>query len=167
MSEELAYTPERARHDPVERIPDAERIVDADGGIADPYRVVGLLAGMERRGKITREMRFAGDEFTRMFAEAHHEGIKAADMSRPYVDGGKKIASSTGPESARRYVRNRLIKLGYDSLAASITWHVLGLQHPIRIWCAIQAQNGRRVDPHKAAEILISALSTLVGRKTT
>src|SRR5215470_4469683 len=96
-------TPERAARGDVER---AERpVISEPGEYTPPHIVVTLLADMQRRGTISEDERLAGERFATWFRLAEMDQLRAADMARPYVDGGGKILGlSSKAERAREEI---------------------------------------------------------------
>lgn len=176
----LAPTPERRQHDRIVREAGeikgnngksigAKGVVDSDGGIGRPYRVVDTLALMERRGTISAEMRAAGEEFRDDFALGRLDALKAADMERA------GLASGSGPyaglsighraELARTRVWASIRKCGgIGSPGGSCIWHVLGWGMSLSEWAQTQGWAGRFVSREAAGGILAAALGTLVEK---
>lgn len=152
----------RKQHGRVERAigEDGAQIVDAEGNIGDPYRGLSMLEQWERAGRISREMRMAGDKFHEVFQLACLDPLYAADMSR--VGGSPAPAKHRGSILARDDVRDALAALGGpDTPAACGAWFVLGCEFSIREWAIREGWRGRVVDQKVAAGILIGCLGTL------
>jgi hypothetical protein len=157
-------TPERRRHDPVERLDRA--IADTAGHPARPYRALDTLMVMERRGSITAGMRQAGEDFRARFALAQLDPLRAIDVARLRFDraGGRSERTAPGLriETARRAVWAALQAVGgIASPAGSCLWHVLGWQRTLKEWAAEQGWAGRRVSQEAASGILVAALGAL------
>jgi hypothetical protein len=128
---------ERNVHDKIERF---ENAISDDRGIPSrPYRVVDILAKMERSGKITPAMRQAGDDFRSTFNRAQLDPLKAADYSRPMVSGRR---ASDGPGSAIERARDTTWRAlcavgGIGSPGGSCLWHVVGWERPLKEWATV------------------------------
>jgi hypothetical protein len=146
------------RHEPVERV--HEQIADANGDIGNPWCVIGLLTRWERAGRISAEMRQAGDEFHRLFRRACLDDLRAADLSRPGGCGSRE--RHRGSVYAQDEITRALRALGgFSSPLGSSAWFVIGCEFSIRDWAARGIWNGRPVDQKVAAGILIGALGGL------
>lgn len=157
MSEEHAIppTPERAQHDPVDALD--QTIADDLGNISRPWRVRDILMSLEVRGAITAEMRQAGEDFRLHFRNAQLDGLRAADVSRPIVSGGRHQDHRLENRMARRFLDDARVLLGGNvSPMWSIMQDVIGRELPIRKWC-----EGRPYRPEEATGILIAALSRI------
>jgi hypothetical protein len=133
---------------------------DSDGGIAVPFERLSTLRLLEARGVISAIEARAGERFNFLFQRGNLDGLRAADMSREPVSGGR-MAGDLPPsaERSRKRIADAMAALGgHGSLAASVIWHVVGLEWPTRRW-AISTQ--RRQD--QATGILIGALSALAA----
>jgi hypothetical protein len=157
---QVTPTPERMRRG-VELIDRA--IADEDGRPSQPYRSIDILAALERRGAINAEMRTAGEEFQELFRLAQLDPLKAADMSRPYVDSfGNIPAIGSRIEKARESVWKTILTLGGSNApGASCIWHVLGWGMTLSEWAIEQGWRGKRVSPAAAPMVLITALGVL------
>jgi len=160
---EAGPTPERRRHDPVERVERA--IPDAAGYPARPYRSLDTLVVMERRGSITTGMRQAGEDFRARFAVAQLDPLRAVDLRRLRFDGDsrpEREAPGLRIELARRAVWVAIQAVGgIASPAGSCLWHVLGWQRTLKEWAVEQGWAGRRVSQEAASGILVAALGAL------
>lgn len=161
---ESGPTPERWRHDPVERLDRA--IPDAAGQPARPYRALDTLSVMERRGSITAGMRQAGEDFRARFALAQLDPLRAINLARLRFDhdGFRPDRALPGLriETARRAVWAAIQAVGgIASPAGSCLWHVLGWQRTLKEWAAEQGWAGRRVSQEAASGILVAALGAL------
>src|SRR5262252_4423600 len=161
---DVAPTPERRSHDPIERLERA--LGDSSGRPARPYRAVDTLAIMERRGTITAGMRQAGEDFRARFATAQLDPLSAYDLSRPRIDrrSGLRSGDELGLriEKAREAVwRAILVVGGLNSAGGSCLWHVLGWERSLKEWALERGWSGRRVSQEAASGILIAAPGTL------
>lgn len=148
----------RRQHDPVERVSD--QIADAAGNIGNPWRAIGVLAAMERRGTITAGMRAAGDRFHELFVLAHLEPLHAADMSRVgYSSNGSAFRGNIGAADAINAALNVLG--GHSAVAACCAWFVLGCEYSLRQWASREGWRGRPLQAHAASGILIASLGVL------
>ncbi len=160
MADDRVIKPSRFRkqHGPVARV--AEQVVDAYGAIGDPWRGLNLLEQWEHSGRISREMRAAGDKFNEDFQRACLDPIHAADMSR--IGGARGPVTHMGCIRARDRVRDALAALGGpESPAGCGAWFVLGCEFSIRQWAEREGWRGRMIDKDVATGILIGALGTL------
>lgn len=148
----------RKQHGRVEAVND--QMQDVDGNIGAPYRGIGLLDEWERSGKITREMRQAGDKFHENFHLACLDPIQAADMAR--IGGSPGPMKHRGSIDARDAIRGALAALGGpESQSGCGAWYVLGCELSIRQWVERESWRGRRLNQHAAAGIMIGVLDTL------
>jgi len=153
-----APTPQRYRHDRVTR--DSETLADSDGAIGLPFRVEGLLGRLERHGDITASQRHAGEEFARLFALAHLDPIRAADVLRGERTGS--AATSHGSERARRRVLAALDALGGQaSPCGTCAWFVLGCEMTVTAWAMREGWGGRPLSREVAKGTLIGSLGVL------
>jgi hypothetical protein len=151
-------TPQRHQHDRVTR--DAETLADAAGSIGLPYRVESLLGRLERHGDITAAQRHAGEEFGRLFALAHLDPIRAADMA--HGDRTGSAAANHGSERARRRVLTALDALGgQGSPCGSAAWFILGCEYSVRAWALREGWGGKPLREHVAKGTLIGTLGVL------
>lgn len=169
-SGDLAPTPERGGHDPIERVERA--IGDSSGRPARPYRAVDTLAVMERRGSITPGMRQAGEDFRARFKTAQLDPLRAFDISQPMGSRDSNAAFRNEPSSqierAREAVWRAILAVGgLGSAGGSCLWHVLGWERSLKEWALEQGWRGRRVSQEAAAGILIAALGALEAHFTT
>lgn len=150
--------PERLQHDRVTR--DAETLADSDGAIGLPWRVESLLGRLERHGDIGSRERVAGEEFARLFALAHLDPLRAADVLRG--ERGGSAACGHGSERARRRIGVILDALGgINSPGGACAWHVLGCEKSLRHFAIRQGWNGRALRPEVAKGTLIVTLGVL------
>ena len=137
-----------------------ETVVDDDGGIGMPLLRLGTLTRLEHRGTITRAEAEAGERFHLLFQNGGLDGLKAADMARVSAAGG--MAGDRIPpshERCRARVAAAMAALGGNgSIAASIAWHVVGLEWSVNRWATA---TGRPAD--RACGVLCAALSLLAA----
>lgn len=159
-SDVMAPTPERAQHDPIERV--GKQILDADGNIGNPFRTVDVLAIMVRRGTITPAMQKAGTEFRDDFDLGQMHGLRAAPLVR--LGGGSQgDAIAVAQQHARTRVAQALtIAGGRTSPAGSCMWHVLGEGMHIKEWAMREGWHGRPLQQETASGILVASLGMLV-----
>jgi hypothetical protein len=122
----VAPTRERQQHDKVERID--KPIADGAGGVARSYRVVDILAAMERRGSITAGTRLAGETFRQKFTAAHLASLHAANLHR-----SARGQHGSGPTermiAAREVVWRAICAVGrLASVDGSCLWQVVGFE---------------------------------------
>jgi hypothetical protein len=158
--EHIRPTPERYKHSGVEILDRA--IADDEGRPSQPYRSIDILQLLERRGVITHGMWLAGDRFRTSFRRAQLDPLKAADMARPVISGGKPQLPMTSTENARESVWRAILAVGgLNSAGGSCIWHVIGWERTLKEWALEQGWNGRRVSQDAARGILIASLGTL------
>jgi hypothetical protein len=163
-TEIIAPTPERHRHNQIEILDEVVtyRLDDVAERTVSVPRTIDLLADMERRGKISTEMRQGGDDFRAAFHRAHQDNLHACDPARPFVSG-LRVESIGGSVQARESVNSALDMLGgRTSEAGSIILHVVGLEMTLKQWAIMRsAQRLRYVSEKLASGILIGALCPL------
>lgn len=136
------------------------QIVDSAGNIGAPYRGLTLLDEWERSGRITPEMRQAGDEFHRLFRLACLDPLQAADMSRAGGCGARDMHRGSVYAGGQVYDALRALG-GFSSPLGSSAWFVIGCEFSLRQWAERGLWSGRPVDQKVAAGILIGALGGL------
>lgn len=162
-SDLIAPTQERAQHDAIELV---DRIDDVDGVISRPHRSIDILAAMERRGTITREMRAAGEEFRSRFNIAHLHGVQAMDLTKPMVENGsyRHQPARSAVESAKTDVWRAVMAVGGPgSPAGSCLWHCVGWELSLKDWALQRGWSGRTTSEKAASGILVAALGVLEG----
>jgi hypothetical protein len=135
-------------------------IADDAGNISMPLLRLPLLARLEQRGTITRAEAEAGERFHSLFQHAGLDGLRAADMTRvPTAIGAVPGDISPSNERCRARIAAAVAALGgKGSIAASIAWHVCGLEWSVRRW-AIATRRPQDL----ACGILIAALGVLAA----
>lgn len=155
MNLAIKPSPARTQHDRVERV-EGRELIDTEGQVATPWRVVPILQTMARRQAITEDMRRAGEEFATLFRLAQLDGLRCASLMRA---SGAATAIVSGNERARKAVNTAIASLGGGRApAASCVWHVLGLEWSLRRW-SLEYRRGSSTN--EAAGILIAALGVL------
>lgn len=153
-------TPERAQHDPIERV--GHQILDAHGNIGSPFRVVDTLAIMERRGTISAAMHLAGVRFRDDFSAGLLDRIKGMTLVR--ADSGTRDGLAVHQLDARNRVHAAMATLGGNgSPAGSCAWHVIGEGRSTKEWALGVGWSGRSLSQETAAGILIAVLGILVA----
>lgn len=136
----------------------APQIVDSRGEIGDPYTGLSLLQGWEIDGKITREMRLAGDRFHELFHLAALDPLAAADLSR--VGGARGPMKHRGSIGARIAFHDAMDALGgLESMLGSCAWSVLGEDRSIRHWAGIYGR--AKMDKNVATGVVMGVLGAL------
>jgi hypothetical protein len=159
--ERIEPTPERLTRGDIER---AERaIISDDGEFTPPHMVVDILVDLERRGSISADQRLAGERFAIWFRLAALDDLRAADFSRPYVDGGGKIAELSRRNHEARKEIDKAIRFvgGKGTKMGSCLWHVIGLDQSLRVWATEQSKTVGKVHRLGATGVLVSALERL------
>jgi hypothetical protein len=147
----------RRQHGPV--LPLKRQILDARGNIAAPCHGLSLLDDWEAAGRITPEMRQAGDHFHRLFRLACLDPLQAADLSRCGARGAHERLP--GSLRARNEVHAALRDLdGISGPLGAAAWFVLGCELSLRQWAQRGFRN-RPINKDVAAGILIGALGGL------
>jgi hypothetical protein len=133
-------------------------IADDAGNVSMPLLRLPLLMRLEQRGTISRVEAEAGAYFHELFWRAGLDGLKASDMTRvPTAVGAVPGEISPSNERCRVRVAEAVAALGGNgSVAASIIWHVCGLEWSVRRW-AIATRRPQEM----ACGILIGALAAL------
>ncbi|WP_376959672.1 hypothetical protein ABNQ39_07115 [Azospirillum sp. A26] len=136
-------------------------VVDADGGVGSPYRVVDILHALARKEEIQVWHVEAGEHFQTSFGIAHLDPLKAADLSRG--GGGALRDQPAKVYRAREDVAAAVRALGgMGSPAANAIWDILGQgltvkEHAERTIFG----TGRSLNPTAAKGILVGALGVL------
>jgi hypothetical protein len=130
------------------------------------YRVVDILAAMERRGSVTSGMRRAGEDFRAHFKAAQLHPLSTRDMSWPMTGRNSRLTfreeRASRIENAREVVWRAILAVGgLGSAAGSCLWHVLGWERSLKEWAGEQGWSGRRVSQETASGIFIAALGML------
>jgi hypothetical protein len=103
----------------------AEQVADAQGGIGQPWIAETMLARLYRRGSISQIQMLAGEQFQRLVRDAHHDMLRAADLSRDVRHASPVDAIAV--ERARDSVWVAIRALGgMTSPCGSCAWFVLG-----------------------------------------
>jgi hypothetical protein len=149
-----APTPERATHDPVERL--LQQIQDGDGYINRPFISVDTLMAMERRGTIDKQMRAAAENFRGSFYAARLNNLKSMDLSRPFIQNGRNDDLSRNGYIARERVWSIMKYLGGPSTrVGSALWHVVGAEWSIARWCRERPWRGPPVSQEAASGYVV------------
>lgn len=163
--QEGAVTRWRTQHGPVSLSP--EQIVDAAGSIGRPYIASDILARFERSGRITREMRTAGEDFRNNFDRAHLEGLRCSQVEHI---PGVRFAKN---EAARILQAKRAVWAAIDAVGGIVSpggsclWNVIGLDCTLRDWAIQRSWNGMPMHQMSASGILIGALGAIASRNDT
>jgi hypothetical protein len=134
-------------------------ISDSEGRISSPLVRVDTIGRLERSGTITPQMADAAARFHTLFQRAGLDGLRAADPSRPFIEGGLHPGDRglSGHDGARRRVAAAVAALGgHGSILGSAVWHVAGLEWSVRRW----SQTAQRRE-EVALGVLIAALAAL------
>lgn len=152
---QILPTRERGQHDPVTLA--AGSIADSRGQISQPFRVVDILAAMERRGAISGRERDAGERFRECFRRAQLDGLRATDLESPLACGRTEPAHATIAAREETWLTIRCLG-GPASMAGSCLWHVVGLDETLKDWavrhgCSAEVGSG----------VLRAALAVIAG----
>lgn len=159
----IAPTPERIqqaggaveRAEPERRGQQGTRqFLDARGEPGAPWRVVDVLATMERLGSIDAGQRAAGERYRACYERAGHAGASAAQLIRAGGRGGDSgLEAKVRAGEALARAKNLL---GGRGPLVSVCDAVLGQGQTLRTYDAVSGRrNGR------AAAMLIDALEIL------
>jgi hypothetical protein len=159
-SDRIDPTPERARHDPIERLERAP--FDEHGPDSRPSRVKDRWVRMEAAGSIDAGMRRAAHRFRRDFAVAGLEALRAGPLLR-LPRTGRAADPSELRLDARQAVWAALEALGGSaSPSGSIVWHCVGRDETVKEWALRQSWSGRaRLNETAAKGVMLTALWTL------
>lgn len=136
-------------------------VLDADGRVGSPFRVVDILHALERKEEIERWHVEAGEHFQTSFAVAHLDPLASPDMSRG--GGGQLRDQPAKVYRAREDVMGAMQALGgFGSPAANVIWDCLGegmtlKQHAERTIFG----SGRSLNQTAAKGVLVGALGVL------
>lgn len=156
----------RTLNDSIERVHGRE-LIDTDGRVSTPFRVVDTLELMNRAGSISPEMWKVGVDFRDNFARAQLDTLKAADMERSGGGGSSREVISLAGYRARDTVWSQITAVGgIASPGGSCLWYVLGWGKSLSEWAQTQGWAGRMVSPKQASGILVAVLGMLVSQKT-
>ncbi len=147
-------------HGPVERL---QRPVISDAGeYGLPHIAVDILIRLESAGAITQEERLGGERFREWFRLAHLDELRAADMARPFVDGGGAAPEQSFQAEHARNQINRAIRWvgGIESLSGGCLWSIIGLDQSFRKWANDQ-RSSRNISHLNARGALVVALERL------
>lgn len=155
-------TRRRHQHGVIERVTGRE-LLDADGNVAAPYRVVDTLELMRRAGTISPEMQAAGVRFRNQFAVACLDTLRAADMER--IGGCRGRSISHRIQEAGDEVWDAIRTAGgIAAPGGSVLWHVLGCGQSLNEWAhQRQAWSGQEMSPKAASGVLVTALGILAA----
>ena len=155
--------PERGQHDAVEQV---VTVVTDESGRSQrtrPYQIVGLMERMRREGAISPAMLKAGERYRDLFRVAQLDALRAGDVGKPVVDGGRRSTEmGVRVEGARNAVWRATLALGgLSSPGGSCVWHVIGLETSLSGWATSQGWGGKKVNNHAAKGIFVASLGVL------
>lgn len=136
-------------------------VIDANGSVGSPYRVVDILHALARKEEIQVWHVEAGEHFQAAFRAAHLDQLAAADLTRG--GGGVLRDQPAKAVRARQDIGEAVRALGgMGSPAANAVWDVLGegltvKEHAERTIFGA----GRSLNPTAAKGILVAALGVL------
>jgi hypothetical protein len=153
-------TAERWRRGDVRR--SDKQVQDVRGAVGDPFLVAGLLSRLHRGKRISDDELKAGYRFRSDCTAAHLDGPRAADISRPRIDGGHRPGELAAPAI---YARDRMICAiaelgGLDSPMGSCCWHVLGEDMTVKAWVTTRYPR-RRITEGYAGGFVLATLGAL------
>jgi hypothetical protein len=153
-------TNERKQRGLVERL--ERQINDVHGRIGYPWKSVPLAESYFRRGIIGEAELLAAGQFKDEFDKAHYEGLRAADMSRPFIDGARRIPAAPGQMWKDSVWRAICSIGGLSSPRGSCIWNVIGLDGTMKDWRILYSSVCKtKVSVAKSEYILRDALSRL------
>jgi hypothetical protein len=115
-------------------------------------------------GSIDERQQAAGDRFRDDFDLAHLHGLRAADISRPIVDGRPRGDAAVVLFAPRERVWRAIGAAGgMTSAGGSCLWHVVGEGCSLAEWALLRQAVGKRVNKDNASGILVAALDVLIG----
>jgi hypothetical protein len=158
---EIFPTPERYRHGPIER---DDRNQDDHGNVSRPHRAIDILAAMHKAGKITGEMRQAGQDFRNLFDRSQLDPLQCSDVGRPMVSGRRKPSAvlASRIEDARDGVQEAVNAVGgFRSDAGNLIIDVLGWGWSLKAWAEERSRTTRPVSQHEASGFIRCALGIL------
>lgn len=125
------------------------------------FRCVDSLGLLLRNGSITPAMHDAGQAFHQTFFLAGMSPAGAPPLDR--VRGNRGGDSRTERMAWAQHHLDRALAAvgGLASPGGGALWHVAGLGQSIKEWSLLTGWNGRRLNPHEAKGILVSALGAL------
>lgn len=163
-----APTPERRKRAaeqglPIARVaaPDREGKASAQAMV---YQAPDNIERLHRNGTITSNMKHAAARFHADWVMAGLEGLRAAKLERlPRGTGG-----IDGQAEATLDARNRVHRVydrlgGYGQPGTQVLISVVGEGQTLAAWALKERSGPWRLDPHKAAGVLLSALGVLEG----
>jgi uncharacterized protein DUF6456 len=162
VARRIEPTPERARKGDLERPVDGVVVTDGAGRAVERtlvHRSVDLLGRLLDRNAISLQMHMAAAMFRDTFRKACLDSLHSSDWMREvHATGHVPDAPGARIEGARRRVLEALDHLGgAASLCGSVTWHVVGLELPLKDWARQHQRN-----PQLGVGLLVAALEQLV-----
>ena len=161
-------TPERRKRAGEQGLPIARVAAPKQEGKASAqalvYQAPDNIGRLHRNGTITSNMKAAAARFHGDWAMAGLEGLRAAKLERlPRGTGG-----IDGQTEAALDARNRVHRVydrlgGYGQPGTQALIAVVGEGATLAAWALKERGGPWRLDPHKAAGVLLSALGVLEG----
>jgi hypothetical protein len=161
--QEIPPPAERYNHGEIVRPNNA--LADEDGRPSLPHRTIDILASLHRSGKISGEMRQAGNDFRNLFDLAHLDPLQSADLARPMVSGRRKLSAVLNGrvEDARGEVHQAINAVGgYRSDAGNLVINVIGWGWSMKHWSRERSRTTRTVHEQEASGLLQGALGVLM-----
>lgn len=140
-------------------------IATDDRSYTPPHIATDILGSLLKRNTITGDEWVAGYRFRAWFRLAELDQLRAADMGRPFIDGGGRAPEMSANAVRGRREIDRAIRYvgGIGSSSGSCLWHIIGLDHSLRRWVEEQPETAQRrhFNHNGALGVLITALETL------
>lgn len=120
------------------------------------------LTTLFKNRAITPEMYAAGERFHRTFVFAHLAPSLAPSLHRCRAGYASREGIPERAAAAERALDRALSAVGgVTSPGGSALWFVAGLGYSLKEWAAREGWNGRRLNPHEAKGIVVTALGVL------
>ena len=144
---------------PIERVVAPKREAASDAALV--YNAPDNLARLHRNGTITNNMLHAAARFHGDWLRAGLDQLRAANLMRVARDSG---GEATAVLNARHQVHRVCDRLGgYGSPGFQALIHVVGEAMTVAAWSSGERSGPWRLDPNKAAGVLLTALGVLEG----
>jgi hypothetical protein len=123
---------------------------------------IDSLTTLFRNRSITPEMYAAGERFHRTFVFSHLAPSGAPSLERCRAGYCSREGMPERAAAAERALDRALSAVGgIASPGGSALWFVAGLGYSVKEWAVREGWNGRRLNPHEAKGIVVTALGVL------